>query len=276
MQLNRFILVPVILFLFSAIVAVAQDQPSFKRVSVPKPGTAPKIDVQIDPDSYFDYFNPPAPDPSAPPVTNVVSVPDRSPELPYGDFWSQVTAASSTGILTMDKVEEAMQVTGLPGPRLMEVQRLANRFGREIMLNTIDTRVSPALVLAVILTESGGRPDAVSHAGAQGLMQLIPATADRFGVKDAMSPDQNIRGGVAYLDWLMDEFGGNPVHVLAAYNAGENNVKEHGGAPPFSETRAYVPKVLAAWAVSRGLCLTPPDLISDPCVLKLGEIASEG
>ena len=72
------------------------------------------------------------------------------------------------------------------------------------------------------------------------------------------------------------EFKGNPVHVLAAYNAGENAVKGHNGAPPFQETRAYVPKVLAAWQVARGLCITPPDLISDGCVLKTGEVASGG
>ncbi|MDH5452014.1 MAG: lytic transglycosylase domain-containing protein, partial [Paracoccaceae bacterium] len=92
------------------------------------------------------------------------------------------------------------------------------------------------------------------------------ATAERFGVEDSVDAGQNIKGGVAYLDWLMKEFNRDPVMVLAAYNAGENAVKSNGGVPPYAETRAYVPKVLAAWAVARGLCITPPELTTDGCV----------
>jgi soluble lytic murein transglycosylase-like protein len=97
-------------------------------------------------------------------------------------------------------------------------------------------------------------------------MQLMPATAARFSVADPMAPGENIRGGVAYLDWLMETFDGDPVMVLAAYNAGEGAVRKHQGVPPFAETRDYVPKVLAAFATARGLCSTPPELISDGCV----------
>ena len=100
-------------------------------------------------------------------------------------------------------------------------------------------------------------------------MQLMPATAERFGTKDLKDPAQNIKGGVAYLDWLMGEFGGDPVLVLAGYNTGEGAVMKHAGVRPFDETRAYVPKVLAAWTVARGLCKTPPRLISDGCVFAL-------
>jgi len=203
-----------------------------------------------------------------------VVAPAGAPALPFPDFWRSVGAR--VGALAMHELQDAMRETGLDGPRLAELQSMVDRYGKDILLATIDTQVSPALVLAVMTIESGGRADAVSTAGAQGLMQLIPATAARFGVDDPMQPDQNIRGGVAYLDWLMKEFQGNPVHVLAAYNAGENNVKKHDGAPPFAETRAYVPKVLAAWEIARGLCLTPPELVSDACVLKFGELAREG
>ena len=84
--------------------------------------------------------------------------------------------------------------------------------------------------------------------------------------EDLTDPDQNIRGGVAYLDWLMGEFDNDPVLVLAGYNAGEGAVARHDGVPPYDETRAYVPKVLAAWNVAKGLCKTPPVLISDGCV----------
>ena len=66
--------------------------------------------------------------------------------------------------------------------------------------------------------------------------------------------------------WLMQEFGHDPLMVLAAYNAGENAVKNNGGVPAYTETRDYVPKVLAAWAVARGLCVTPPELVTDGCV----------
>jgi soluble lytic murein transglycosylase-like protein len=151
-------------------------------------------------------------------------------------------------------------------PRLQTLKAIAEKHSVDILTSTIGTDVSPALVLAVIAVESAGRPSAVSHAGATGLMQLMPDTAKRFGVSDSTNPRQNIKGGVAYLDWLLKEFGRDPVLALAGYNAGEGAVARHAGVPPFAETRAYVPKVLAAWTVARGLCLTPPELVTDGCV----------
>ena len=129
--------------------------------------------------------------------------------------------------------------------------------------------MSPALVLAVIAVESGGRGSAVSEKGAIGLMQLIPDTAARFGVADSLSEAENIRGGTAYLDWLLAEFEGDPILALAGYNAGENAVKANEGVPPYAETRDYVPKVLAAYDVARGLCKTRPEFISDGCALNI-------
>jgi len=96
----------------------------------------------------------------------------------------------------------------------------------------------------------------------------MPPTAARFGVSDSFVPAQNIAGGVAYLDWLMAEFGNDPVMVLAAYNAGEGAVRKNGGVPPYAETRGYVPKVLAAFQVAKGLCMTPPQLATDGCVFR--------
>ena len=75
-------------------------------------------------------------------------------------------------------------------------------------------------------------------------MQLLPTTAKRFGVKNPWDPEQNIKGGMAYLQWLLDYFGGDVRLALAAYNAGERAVERHGGIPPYEETRAYVAKVL--------------------------------
>ena len=138
----------------------------------------------------------------------------------------------------------------------------------EILKATIGTEVSPALVLAIMTIESGGNPAVVSSAGAQGLMQLMPATAERFGVEDRLVPAQSIAGGVKYLNWLMGEFQNDPILVLAGYNVGEGSVRKYKGVPPFVETRDYVPKVLSAFQVARGLCLTPPELISDGCVLR--------
>ena len=127
-------------------------------------------------------------------------------------------------------------------------------------------------MLAIISVESAGRSQAVSSAGAEGLMQLMPDTASRFAVSNSFDPNQNIKGGVAYLAWLMDRYDNDAVLALAGYNAGEGNVARHNGVPPFAETRAYVPKVLAAWQVAKGLCRTPPELITDACVFNVNGI----
>jgi soluble lytic murein transglycosylase-like protein len=109
-----------------------------------------------------------------------------------------------------------------------------------------DYKLEPAFVLAIMATESNFDPLAVSPRKAQGLMQLIPDTAARFAVRDPLDPVQNIRGGMAYLRWLMAFFEGDVVLVAAAYNAGERAVERYRGVPPYAETRHYVRKILAA------------------------------
>jgi hypothetical protein len=99
-------------------------------------------------------------------------------------------------------------------------------------------------VRAVIQTESQFDPRAVSSVGAQGLMQLMPATARRFGVADPFNPQQNIFGGVRYLRWLLDKFGGDQTLAAAGYNAGENAVVRYKGVPPYRETQGYVRKIM--------------------------------
>lgn len=119
------------------------------------------------------------------------------------------------------------------------VERLAPRFA-----------VDPRLALAIVKAESNFDPFALSTRNAQGLMQLIPETAERYGVRDAWNAEQNVRGGLAHLRWLLQRFEGDIALVAAAYNAGEGAVKQYGGVPPFAETREYVKRVLAFYRAS--------------------------
>jgi len=248
---------------------------TFKRIGAPGSSTGKRITVQIDPEEQARRLAaamvlPENPIPRGGVSPDLLPVPAPGGGGDYSWYWDMISPALGAGPdrfqLALLAVTQGPEGKHVGAPRLQSLQDIAIVHGREIMAATIGTRVSPALALSVISVESGGRSDAVSHAGAAGLMQLIPATAERFGVADRFSAADNIRGGVAYLDWLMREFGDDPLMVLAAYNAGENAVKGAGGVPNYAETRNYVPKVLAAWLVARNLCLTPPDMVSDGCV----------
>ncbi|MDH4582552.1 lytic transglycosylase domain-containing protein [Pseudomonas sp. BN415] len=113
-------------------------------------------------------------------------------------------------------------------------------YRREIEAASGHFGVDGALVRAVIHAESAFRPNVISVAGAQGLMQLMPATAERFAVDDPFDARQNIRGGTRYLAWLLKRFNGNQVLALAGYNAGEASVVKYNGVPPYAETQSYV------------------------------------
>ena len=194
------------------------------------------------------------------------------PQLLGSDwFWDAISPRlEDTGPgrlqLALAALNDAPDGEAVVAPRLAALQDIAAAHGIDILRTTVGTRVSPALVLAVIAVESAGASDATSRSGAVGLMQLMPDTAARFGVTDSLDPVQNIEGGVAYLDWLLDHFDYDPILAIAAYNSGEGAVRDNLGVPPYPETRDYVPKVLAAWSVARALCLTPPELMTDGCV----------
>lgn len=113
------------------------------------------------------------------------------------------------------------------------IRRTSNRYGVDV-----------ALVKAVIHTESHFNPDATSHKGASGLMQLMPKTAAMYGIRDLYNPKQNIEGGVRHLRYLLGKYRNNLKHTIAAYNAGETAVKKYAGIPPYPETQKYVLKVL--------------------------------
>ncbi len=262
---------------------------TFRRVKPPKKGTTRRITIQIDPEAQRARLAATAtgdrPQEKAA-DTRIEKDEDsgiaKIPALTGLEwYWAGVSPKledSGPGRLAtaLEQLKNAPEGKAVPVPRLQMLQDIAARHGADILSATVGTNVSPALVLAVIGVESSGKIDARSGAGAQGLMQLMPDTAKRFGVDDSSAASDNIKGGVAYLDWLMKEFNGDIVLVLAGYNAGENAVKDNGGVPPYAETRAYIPKVLAAWTVARGLCLTPPELVSDGCVFAVNRSASNG
>ncbi|MEM9049993.1 MAG: lytic transglycosylase domain-containing protein [Pseudomonadota bacterium] len=233
---------------------------TFKRVKVPNAGTARRITVQIG--STTTATVPGAPQPAS-----------RRPDL-YDFFWTAVPSsrdyAPAARLALAIATIQAAEADGRPligntdrlEAILADFGPLLDRAGRR-------NDVSAAFLAAVILVESAGRSQARSPKNAQGLMQLIPATAQRFGVSNAFDPDQNIAGGAAYLDLLLDLFDQDPLLALAGYNAGENAVIRAEGVPNYSETRAYVPLVLAAWLRARGLCATVPMTPRDPCDLGL-------
>ncbi|OAX60568.1 lytic transglycosylase domain-containing protein [Xanthomonas graminis] len=130
-----------------------------------------------------------------------------------------------------------------PGLNFGAVRLNTTAYQSEIAAAAREYGVDEAVVRAIIHAESAYNPMALSRAGAQGLMQLMPPTASRFGVRDAFDAAQNIRGGVQYLAWLLKRFNGNLSLAAAGYNAGEGAVDKHGGVPPYSETQRYVQRV---------------------------------
>ena len=178
-------------------------------------------------------------------VLEVERVESRGPtlvlSLPGGSEMS-VPAWRVSGWSTVERPEEPAEPTA---PALRAPwQQLAGDYAELIERAAETHRVDPILLTAMARTESSFDPRAVSPKGAQGLMQLMPQTATRFGVTDAFDAGQNVDGGARYLSWLLERFSGQTELALAGYNAGEAAVDRHSGIPPYPETVAYVRKVL--------------------------------
>jgi soluble lytic murein transglycosylase-like protein len=140
-------------------------------------------------------------------------------------------------------VETCYACSSRPGVDFSRVRLNTTAYDNEISAASKRYGVDEAVVRAIIHAESAFNPRALSRVGAQGLMQLMPATARRFGVGDAFDAGQNIRGGVQYLAWLLKRFGGDVRLAAAGYNAGEGAVAKYKGVPPYAETRRYVERV---------------------------------
>ena len=162
-----------------------------------------------------------------------------------------VLAVSSDGSVLLTNLPQPknVQIIDLYAPPPKKSEATIKNFPQmdlyddTILLVAQTEMIDAALIKAVIMAESRMNPNAQSHAGAQGLMQLMPSTAANLGVTDSFDPEQNIRGGSNYLRKNIDKFGSIEL-ALAAYNAGPQNVIKHKGIPPFEETQIYVERVM--------------------------------
>lgn len=141
------------------------------------------------------------------------------------------------------QIDNCYACSALPGVNFGRIRLNTAAYSAEISSAATQFGVEEAIVRAIIHAESSYNPGALSRVGAQGLMQLMPATARRFGVGNAFDPAQNIRGGVQYLGWLLKRFNGDLKLAAASYNAGEGAVDKYKGVPPYAETQRYVQRV---------------------------------
>jgi soluble lytic murein transglycosylase-like protein len=154
-----------------------------------------------------------------------------------------VGSVASVRTIKYSFIESCFACGAKPGVNFGSLRLNTVAYQPEIAAAAREFGVDEAVVRAIIHAESSFNPMALSHAGAQGLMQLMPPTARRFGVTNSYDASQNIRGGVQYLSWLLKRFNGNLTLAAAGYNAGEGAVDRHGGVPPYKETQRYVERV---------------------------------
>ncbi len=173
--------------------------------------------------------------------------------------FTNVPADSRFAALSFDSRNQASLVQGVKRHKTNKARYESKRPSAlsspdlaEIITHTAHNHgIDPELIKAIIEVESGGRPHARSPKGAVGLMQLMPGTAAKMGVRDRTDCIENIRGGTGYFKTLLEKFNGDIVLALAAYNAGPDTVEKYDGIPPYLETVRYVRKVLEAWNRNR-------------------------
>jgi len=154
-----------------------------------------------------------------------------------------VAGATAMRTIQYSYLESCYACAAKPGVSFATVRLNTAAYNAEVAAAAREYGVDEAIVRAIIHAESAFNPKALSRVGAQGLMQLMPATARRFGVSNAFDASQNIRGGVQYLAWLLKRFDGNLTLAAAGYNAGEGAVDKYDGVPPYKETQRYVQRV---------------------------------
>ena len=154
-----------------------------------------------------------------------------------------VAGATAMRTIKYSFMETCYACSALPGVNFGKIRLNTEAYRNEIAAAATQFGVEEAVVRAIIHAESAYNVNAMSRVGAQGLMQLMPATARRFGVTNAFDPAQNIRGGVQYLGWLLKRFNGDLKLAAAGYNAGEGAVAKYNGVPPYAETQRYVQRV---------------------------------
>ena len=154
-----------------------------------------------------------------------------------------VASAGAVRTIRYSYMETCYACAAAPGVNFSKIRLRHDAYRGEIAAAAAQYGVDESIVRAIIHAESSYNPNALSRVGAQGLMQLMPATARRFGVDNAFDPAQNIRGGVQYLAWLLKRFDNDLTLAAAGYNAGEGAVDKYNGVPPYKETRRYVERV---------------------------------
>ncbi|MBV8490594.1 MAG: lytic transglycosylase domain-containing protein [Candidatus Eremiobacteraeota bacterium] len=169
--------------------------------------------------------------------------PSRLGATPFASLVREALAgqSASRGTVDADGIPISQTSPGAPAPVAPE------EIDRLVSANSAAWNVDPSLIKAIIANESGFNANATSDAGAQGLMQLMPGTAQGLGVTDSYDPAQNVWGGTRYIKGLLDRFGGNMQLAVAAYNAGPNAVERYNGVPPYAETQNYVQNVLSSY-----------------------------
>ena len=236
-----------------------------QRASKPKPKAAPVATAKDVPakealpkEPAMGNAVPPAKIAGSPVAAKVPPASYSAPRLIRGQVYSYVgkdgvrnyTSVRPRGVsgaairtIKYSYMETCYACGAKPGVNFGTLRLNTAAYQAEIAAAAREHGVDEAIVRAIIHAESAYNPLALSRVGAQGLMQLMPATARRFGVSDAFNPQQNIQGGVKYLAWLLKRFNGNLTLAAAGYNAGEGAVDKYKGVPPYSETRRYVDRV---------------------------------